>query len=51
MARADPKLVLRLPSELKAFVQDQAERNLRSMNSEVVHVLRQHQKAASAPSA
>lgn len=51
MVKDDPMVRLRLPIDLKGFVQESARLNHRSMNGEVVHILRQHQKMASAPTA
>ena len=51
MAREDPMLRLRLPPDLKEFVQDSASHNQRSMNGEIVYVLRQHQKTTTGPQA
>lgn len=41
MARADPKFMLRLPAEMKAWVQVQAKRNGASLNSEIVRSIRE----------
>lgn len=51
MARDDAHFRLRLPTDLKKYVSDAAQENHRSINGEVVHILRQHQKTASAPTA
>lgn len=39
MARTDPQLKLRLPPSLKDWVDQRAEKNRRSLNAEIVHIL------------
>ncbi|MGE7204920.1 Arc family DNA-binding protein [Sphingomonas sp. NPDC019816] len=51
MAREDPMLRVRLPRDLKEFVQASARENHRSMNGEIIIALRERQKAASAHTA
>lgn len=41
MARSDPQLKLRLPADLKAWVEEAAAQNQRSVNAEIVHLLLQ----------
>jgi len=41
MAREDPQLRIRLPIELKEKIQEQANKNNRSMNAEIVYALEQ----------
>lgn len=43
MAREDSHIRIRLPTDLKNFVQTSARQNERSVNGEIVYVLRQHQ--------
>jgi predicted HicB family RNase H-like nuclease len=40
MSRADPKFLVRLPQDVKAFIAAQAERNSSSQNSEIVRCIR-----------
>ena len=39
MARGDPQVMLRLPHALKDFIVAEAERNRRSVSSEIVYML------------
>lgn len=41
MARIDPQMKLRLPADLKAWVEDAAKKSNRSLNAEIVHRLEQ----------
>ena len=41
MARMDPQLVVRLPTDLKAFIDAEASRFGSSLNSEVVRAVRE----------
>jgi ribosome-binding protein aMBF1 (putative translation factor) len=43
MARNDPQIALRLPQDLKDWVEEEARRNGSSQNSEVVRALRERQ--------
>ena len=43
MAKDDPAIYVRLPLDLKLFVQEQARRNASSQNSEIVRALRERQ--------
>lgn len=47
MSRQDEHFRLRLPSDLKEFVREQARENQRSMTGEIVFALGQYRKAAS----
>jgi hypothetical protein len=40
MARNDPQVIVRLPVELKDWVKAQSQKNHRSQNSEIVHILK-----------
>lgn len=40
MSRTDPKFVVRLPADAKAFIAAQAARNSSSQNSEIVRCIR-----------
>jgi hypothetical protein len=40
MSRDDPKFVVRLPPDAKAFIAAQAQRNTSSQNSEIVRCIR-----------
>ncbi|WP_081731199.1 MULTISPECIES: Arc family DNA-binding protein [unclassified Mesorhizobium] len=40
MSRADPKFLVRLPADVKAFIATQAARNGSSQNSEIVRCIR-----------
>jgi hypothetical protein len=40
MAQNDTIMRIRLPADLKSWLSDEAERNLRSLNAEVVFMLR-----------
>lgn len=40
MSRADPKFLVRLPADVKAFIASQAARNGSSQNSEIVRCIR-----------
>lgn len=40
MARCDPQINIRLPSDIKAFIAAQAERNGSSQNSEIIRCIR-----------
>ncbi|RUV33393.1 Arc family DNA-binding protein [Mesorhizobium sp. M7A.F.Ca.MR.148.00.0.0] len=40
MSRADPKFLVRLPADVKAFIEAQATRNGSSQNSEIVRCIR-----------
>lgn len=51
MVREDPMLRVRLPRDLKDFVQASARENHRSMNGEIIIALRERQKSASAHTA
>jgi hypothetical protein len=51
MTKDDPYVRLRIPQDLKQFVQESAKRNQRSMNGEIVFVLSQQREATSAPTA
>lgn len=39
------RLIVRMPDDMKAFVAEQAKRNLRSMNSEVQAIIRDRMHA------
>lgn len=41
MARSDPQMLIRLPQEMKDWVVREAKRNERTVNSQVVWLLRQ----------
>lgn len=41
MASGDPKMMLRIPAEMKGWVEDQAKRNGASLNSEVLRCIRE----------
>jgi len=43
MKEAETRVTLRLPNELAAFLRERAAANHRSLNSEIVHMLRQMQ--------
>jgi Arc/MetJ-type ribon-helix-helix transcriptional regulator len=47
MARNDPQIALRLPQDLKDWVEEEARRNGSSQNSEVVRALRERMERAS----
>lgn len=47
MSREDAQFRLRMPVELREFIRESAQRNQRTLNSEVVFALRQYEKAAS----
>lgn len=51
MTQEDSQFRLRLPTDLRDYLRESAVQNQRSINGEIVYVLRQHQKTASAPSA
>lgn len=51
MARDDAQFRLRMPHDLREYVRESARHNQRSLNGEVVFIIRQHQKSASAPTA
>ncbi|TPM59129.1 Arc family DNA-binding protein [Mesorhizobium sp. B2-2-4] len=40
MSRSDPKFLMRLPADVKAFIVSQAARNGSSQNSEIVRCIR-----------
>lgn len=40
MSRVDPKFLVRLPADVKAFIASQAARNGSSQNSEIVRCIR-----------
>jgi predicted HicB family RNase H-like nuclease len=40
MSRANPKFLVRLPPDAKAFIADQADRNGSSQNSEIIRCIR-----------
>ncbi len=40
-----PQLKLRIPAEMRDWLQEKAQRNFRSMNAEVVHRLEQSRQA------
>lgn len=40
MSRADPKFLVRLPADVKAFIAAQSARNGSSQNSEIVRCIR-----------
>ncbi|ESX31958.1 regulatory protein [Mesorhizobium sp. LSHC440B00] len=40
MSRTDPKFLVRLPADVKAFIASQAARNGSSQNSEIVRCIR-----------
>ena len=44
MARTDPQLIVRLPIDLKTWVEDRAAQNGRSQNAEVVQILKQERE-------
>lgn len=46
MSRDDAQFRLRMPHDLREFVRESAKRNERSLNGEVVFILRQHQVAS-----
>jgi len=41
MAKTDPQMRIRLPADLKAWIEAEAARNGGSMNSEIVRALRE----------
>lgn len=45
MARNDPQVIVRLPVELKDWVKAQSQKNHRSQNSEIVHILKSVQES------
>lgn len=49
MARTDPQLKLRLPPPLKDWVDQRAEKNRRSLNAEIVHILEGVKEQVEAP--
>ena len=49
MARTDPQLKLRLPPPLKDWVDQRAEKNRRSLNAEIVHILEGVKERVEAP--
>lgn len=51
MTQQDSQFRLRLPVDLRDYLRESAEQNQRSINGEIVYALRQHQKAASNPTA
>lgn len=46
MSRGDPQVMLRLPGDLRARVKEQAQRNRRSMNAEIVLMIEAGLRAA-----
>jgi len=48
---ADPKFIVRLPEELKAFIADQAALNSSSQNSEIVRCIRERMEKRGAAEA
>jgi hypothetical protein len=45
MSRADPQVAVRLPPDVKAFIQAEARENASSQNSEIVRAIRERMKA------
>lgn len=50
MASGDPKMMLRIPAEMKGWVEDQAKRNGASLNSEVLRCIRERMDRMVGPS-
>lgn len=46
MSREDPQMRIRLPEDVKRWVEDRASQNLRSQNAEIVVALREQMKKA-----
>ncbi|MEW9272407.1 Arc family DNA-binding protein [Gluconobacter oxydans] len=46
MARTDPQFKLRLPADLKAWVEESAKHNQRSLNAEIVFLLNEARQNA-----
>ncbi|MDT8332982.1 Arc family DNA-binding protein [Roseomonas gilardii] len=44
MARDDPQMKIRLPADLKSYIEAEAEKAGRSLNAEILHRLRQTQE-------
>jgi hypothetical protein len=40
MSRADPKILIRIPVDAKAFIEAEAKENASSQNSEIVRAIR-----------
>lgn len=45
MARSDPQVPVRLPPDVKAFIEAEAQENASSKNSEIVRAIRERMKA------
>ncbi|RWF52074.1 MAG: Arc family DNA-binding protein [Mesorhizobium sp.] len=45
MSRADPKILIRIPADAKAFIEAEARENASSQNSEIVRAIRERMKA------
>lgn len=45
MSRTDPQVAVRLPPDVKAFIQAEARENASSQNSEIVRAIRERMKA------
>ena len=41
MARGDAEIRIRIPHDLKAWLSDEAKKNLRTQNAQVVHLLKE----------
>lgn len=50
MASGDPKMMIRIPAEMKGWVEDQAKRNGASLNSEVLRCIRERMDRMTGPS-
>jgi hypothetical protein len=46
-----PKLIVRLPEDVKAFIVEQAKRNRSSQNSEIIRAIRERMDRVSQPAA
>jgi len=51
MRRSDAQMKIRLPAECKAWIEEQAERNGASLNSEIVRAVRDRMDRMSQPAA
>ncbi|WP_394042990.1 Arc family DNA-binding protein [Roseixanthobacter liquoris] len=49
MARGDPQMIIRLPADMKCWVQAEAKRNGASLNSEIVRCIRERMDRMTGP--